>query len=110
MTCLVGLLAMVAPVVSLLRLGPAIGAARGDGARGVFLAQTLFCPKSCEWAGTFMSTAGQIVHGVVYEDSLPPSTHAGSAVPALYPGGSDPREVFADRGSTAWIAYLVLLF
>jgi len=109
MLCLVGLLSVIALTVSLLRLGPAIDAARGDGVRGVFLAQALSCSKSCQWAGTFTS-ADQIVHGVVYEDSLPPSTHPGSTVPALYPGGPDLKAVFAVRGSTAWIAYVVLLF
>jgi len=73
-----------------------------------FLAQTLSCSKSCQWTGTFTS-AGQIVHGVFYEDTLPASTHAGSTMPAPYPGGSDSKGVFALRGSTAWIAYVILL-
>jgi hypothetical protein len=102
------LLSAVAFAVSLLRLMPAIDATRGDGVRGVFLAQTLSCSKSCQWTGTFTS-ARQIVRGVLYEDTLPASTHAGSTVPARYPGGSDLKAVFAVRGSTAWIAYVVLL-
>lgn len=93
--------------VGALGLGPALRAAQGSGTRGVFTAQSQTCDQSCQWVGTFSSGNHQLRAGVVYDDPLPPATHAGSAVPALYPGGSN--EVFAVRGSTTWRFYAALI-
>jgi membrane protein implicated in regulation of membrane protease activity len=88
-------------------LPSALRAARGDGVRGVFTAQSLSCSKACFWTGTFTSGNGQVRPDVTYDDELPATTHPGSIVPALYPGSSN--EVFAVRGSTTWLMYIVLI-
>lgn len=93
--------------VGALGFGPALRAARGEGTRGVFTAESLSCDQSCQWTGTFTTASHQLRPNVVYDDPLPPGTHPGSIVPALYPAGSD--EVFAVHGSTTWRFYAVLM-
>jgi hypothetical protein len=108
MVSFVGLVSAFILALSPLGLVPAIRAAQGAGVRGIFIAQTLSCSRTCQWTGTFTS-ADQIVHDVVYDDALPASTHAGSMVPAQYPGGYGSKEVFAVHGSTTWHVYVVLI-
>jgi hypothetical protein len=89
-----------------LALGPAIGAAHGQGTPGVFTAQSEQCSRRCTWYGTFRSEPGTVLQNADYGDSAPAGTHAGSAFPALWPGGSN--DVFAAHGSTSWIGLVFL--
>ena len=83
MVSFVGLMSAVILALSPLGLVPAIRAAQGTGVRGIFTAQTMSCSRTCQWTGTFTS-AGQIVHGVVYDDAPgldPRREHGARAIP-----------------------------
>ncbi len=104
---LIGAASVLVLLASVLGLGPALRAARGEGVRGEFTAQTLTCGKICMWTGIFTSDTGQVLTDVSYDDKLSAGTRPGSVVPALYPGGSS--EVFAVHDSVAWHLYLVFI-
>jgi hypothetical protein len=64
-------------------------------------------PRTRTWVGTFSSAGGWALRDLAYYDQPPPGTHAGSVIPALYPGGSN--EVFAPHGSHSWLQILVTM-
>jgi hypothetical protein len=106
---LTGTLAAMAIVAAGFAIGPAISAARGDGTPGWFTdaSQQCFRRAGCSWVGTFVSKNGhQVVPGVDYDGTLPPSTSPGERIPAIYPGS---HAVFAPHGSYYWIPALLLM-
>jgi hypothetical protein len=102
-----GAAAVMAVAAVAFALGPAIGAARGQGTSGTFVVGSRMCSKGCTWVGTFESAGGEMVPGVAYEGSLPAGAGPGSSIPAIYPGGY--RAVFAPHGSHVWLADLLLV-
>jgi len=88
-------------------LPPAIGAAAGQGVRGVFVPQyfTYGARGGGWWTGTFTSDSGQVEANVTYMDQLPPAAHAGSSVPALY----QDRQAYALHGSTTWLQLIIFM-
>jgi hypothetical protein len=102
-----GAVAVMAVIAVAFGLGPAIGAARGQGASGTFTVESRICSRGCTWVGTFESKTGQVLSDAAYEGDLPPGARLGSSIPALYPGGAD--EVFAPHGSHMWLSDLVLI-
>ncbi len=89
-------------------LGPAIQAARGQGAVGTFTVDSQQCYRDgCTWTGTFVARGGQVTSGVAYEGTLPAGAGPGSSVPAIYPGGY--HAVFAPHGSLVWLEDLLLV-
>ena len=104
-----GALAAMAIVAAAFAVGPAISAARGDGTPGWFTNadQQCFRRSGCTWVGTFVSKSGhQVVPGVAYDGTLPPSTSPGARIPAIYPGLN---AVFPPHGSYYWIPAILLM-
>jgi hypothetical protein len=104
---LAGAVAVMAVVAVAFALGPAIAAARGQGAVGTFTVDSRVCSRGCSWVGTFVARGGQVTPGVAYEGSLPAGAGPGSSIPAIYPGGY--HAVFAPHGSLAWLGDLLLV-
>ncbi len=103
-----GAVAVMAVLAIAFALGPAIDAARGQGAPGTFTVDSQLCYRGgCTWTGTFVTRDGQVTSGVGYEGRLPADTGPGSSVPAILPGGS--HVVFAPRGSLVWLEDLLLV-
>jgi hypothetical protein len=84
------------------RIGPAISAAEGHGARGYFVAQAESCGRhGCSWSGLFRLPGGQVSRSDVTFDGSHPGMHIGSVVPALDSG--DFSDVFPRHGGDSWL-------
>lgn len=106
---LAGALAAMAIIAMAFAIGPAISAARGDGAPGWFTNAYLQCMRrsGCSWVGTFVFKSGhQVVPGVAYDGSLPAGTTPAERIPAIYPGL---HAVFPPHGSYYWIPAILLM-
>jgi len=96
------LAACAAVLYGVLELPPAIRAAAGRGTPGVFVARSVTCDGAgCTWNGTFESATGRTLRRDVSYGDADPGMHAGSSIPALFPGGGE--VVYAARGSAGWI-------
>jgi hypothetical protein len=99
--------AVMAVVATAFALGPAIDAARGEGAVGTLTVESQLCYRdACSWVGTFVSRGGQVTSGVAYQGRLPADTGPGSSVPAIYAGS---HVAFAPHGSLVWLEDLLLV-
>jgi hypothetical protein len=102
-----GAAAVMAVVAIAFALGPAIDAARGEGAVGTLTVESQTCYRgACSWVGTFVTRGGQVTSGVAYEGRLPADTGPGSSVPAIYAGS---HLAFAPHGSLVWLEDLLLV-
>ena len=93
-------IAAMALIGAALGFGPAIEAARGNGAVGVFVLDYSSCSAraGCVWVGTF-EARDDVVPGVAYEGSMPTNTGPGTRIPARYPGD---HRAYAQHGSRTW--------
>ncbi len=105
---LAGALAAMAIIAVAFAVGPAIAAARGEGAAGTFTIGYEQCPRrvGCTWFGTFVSRSGQVRPGVPYDGSLPTGAQPGDRIPAIFPGGQD--AVFPPHDSHYWVSAVLL--
>ncbi len=103
-----GTLAAMAVVAVLVGLVSAIGAARGQGTAGTFVAESHSCSHrtGCVLVGTFRSQHGITVPGVIYAGYLPADVGPGMTFPAIQPAGSD--YVYPPHGSTRWVSDLLI--
>lgn len=105
---------MVAVIAVLLLFGsathiaPAVRAGLHEGTRGTWVVTGRTCTrKVCLWTGKFVLPNGHVqVARVEYDGPLPVSIHAGTRIPALYPGGG---LAFPTTGSDLWISLLVAI-
>ncbi len=106
---IIGVLSAILLVSSAINIGPAVRAGLHDGTRGSWVATTKSCRRSaCVWNGKFVDHGGQVlVTSAHFAGHIPAGIHAGTAVPALYTGGSG--LVFPVTGSDLWIELVVAL-
>lgn len=105
----VGIIAALLLVEAATHLPAAIRAGLRHGTRGYWVATTKRCERSaCTWSGRFESPKGHVVlSSAQYIGRIPAGIHAGTAMPALFSGGSG--LVFPPTGSDLWISLLVML-
>jgi len=105
----VGIIAALLLVEAASHLPAAIRAGLRHGTRGYWVATTKRCERSaCTWSGSFESPKGHVVlSSAQYIGRIPVAAHAGTSLPALFPGGSG--LVFPPTGSDLWISLLVML-
>jgi hypothetical protein len=103
----VAVAALVLLVGSVAHLVPAVRAGLHHGTLGTWVATGLRCArKACTWSGKFVLPSGRVqVAKAQYIGALPAHIHAGSTLPALYPGGSG--LVYPTTGSDQWISLVV---
>ncbi len=106
---IVGILSAILLVSSAIHIGPAVRAGLHDGTRGTWVATTKSCHRSaCVWNGKFVDPGGHVlVTSAQYAGHIPTGIHAGTAVPALFTGGSG--LVYPVTGSDLWIELLIAL-
>jgi hypothetical protein len=100
--------ALVAMAITALAFGlvPAINAAEGEGATGIFVVTNQVCSSKtgCQWAGTFQAGDGPVIE-VGYGGVLPAGDGPGSTISVRYAGGS---AVYAVHGSHTWVLDLLV--
>jgi hypothetical protein len=106
---IVGVLSAILLVSSAIHIVPAVRAGLGDGTRGTWVATTKSCHRSaCIWDGKFVVPGGHVLlTSTQYAGHMPLGIHVGTAVPALFTGGSG--LVFPVTGSDLWIELLIAL-
>jgi hypothetical protein len=104
---IVGIVAALLLVEAATHLPAAIRAGLRHGTRGYWVATAKRCERSaCTWSGRFESPKGHVVlSSAQYVGRIPVEAHAGTSLPALFPGGSG--LVFPPTGSDLWISLLV---
>ncbi len=101
-----GAILVMAIVALAFALGPALAAARGQGADGTFLVSTQVCNRGCVWVGTFRSATGRVTPDRAFQGVLPAGAGPGTSIPAILPAGSS--TAFARHGSIAWVTDLLV--
>ncbi len=106
---IVGIVGALLLVEAATHLPAAIRAGLRHGTRGYWVATAKRCVRSaCTWSGRFESPKGHVVlSSSQYIGRIPVGAHAGTSLPALFPGGSG--LVFPPTGSDLWISLLVML-
>jgi hypothetical protein len=103
----VGALSALLVVGTALHIWPAIRAGLHDGTRGAWVATSSECSKraGCLWHGKFVLSSGRVlIASAQYAGRFPAGLHAGTSLPAIYPGGSG--LVFPASGSDLWMSLL----
>lgn len=102
----VAVLAAILLFGSVTHIAPAVRAGLHEGTRGYWVVTGRTCSrKLCVWTGKFVLPNGHVqVARVQYDGPMPTAIHAGTRIPALYPGGS---LAFPASGSDLWISLLV---
>ncbi|WP_343954092.1 hypothetical protein [Nonomuraea longicatena] len=108
---IVALVAVLLLFLSVPGIGPAVRAARADGAPGVFTARTLACVyhglhEECTWTGEFRADAGGRRQVSLYGSDRN-SMRAGQEIRAVDVGR--PSRVYGPGGSNEWIFTALLL-
>jgi hypothetical protein len=104
----VAVLTLILLFGSLTHIAPAVRAGLHEGTRGSWVVTGRTCSrKACEWTGKFVLPNGHVqVASVQYDGAIPAGIHAGTKIPALYPGGG---LAFPITGSDLWISLLVAI-
>ena len=97
-----------------LRIGPGIRAARGEGIRGLWVAEIPAAARENPWEGSFELPNGKILFSKAAIASVDDSSiHVGSIVPALDEGGRGliyPRDGYSAKTTVIGFIACVLIF
>lgn len=104
----VAVLAVVLLFGSITHIAPAVRAGLHEGTRGFWVVTGKTCSrKACVWTGKFVLPSGHVrLASAQYEGPIPAGIHAGTRIPALYPGGG---LLFPTTGSDLWISLLIAI-
>jgi hypothetical protein len=104
----VAVLAVILLFGSITHIAPAVRAGLHEGTRGTWVVTGKTCSrKACVWTGKFVLPGGHVrLASAQYEGPVPAGIHAGTRIPALYPGGG---LLFPTTGSDLWISLLIAI-
>jgi len=86
-----------------------IAAARGEGVRGAFTAEEVYCSRGgCTWDGSFVSDDGFTVFEEAMIDTDAPPYEPGDTIPALWLG-DEGGYVYTAEGSDEWLWTIVTM-